>query len=409
MLGAFHIMTKPVGAACNLACRYCFYLEKSALYPKKEASRMKPEVLREYIRQYIESQPTPEVVFAWQGGEPTLYGLDGFRQIVAWQEELAGGKTIRNSLQTNGTLINKEWAGFLRKHQFLVGISIDGPADLHDTFRVDRRGGTTFAEVLRGLKLLRKHQVEFNTLTVVNRRNARHPDRIYDFLDKIGSRFWQFIPVVERMPTDGASCQGPGPTLSPAPSPGQPSDEGTKVTPWSVNPRDYGDFMCRIFDRWVAKDVGRIFVQAFDTAFAQWLGQPSPLCVHAKECGNAMAMEYNGDVYACDHYVYPDHRLGNLMETPLPELAEDPRQIAFGQAKASTLPEKCRQCPWLFACAGGCPKQRFVPPKKGTHPDNYLCEGYFRFFEHIDPAMRTMAKLYQRGLPPAQIMKTGIL
>lgn len=409
MPSPFHIMTKPVGAACNLACSYCFYLEKSALYPKKEASRMKPDVLREYIRQYIASQDTPEVVFAWQGGEPTLYGLEGFRQIVTWQEEFAQGKTVRNSIQTNGTLINKEWASFLRKHGFLVGISIDGPAELHDTFRVDRRGGATFADVMRGLKLLRKHQVEFNTLTVVNRRNARHPDRIYDFLDKIGSRFWQFIPVVERLSPETGACSGRAPPLSPAPSYGKVEAAGSKVAPWSVDPKEYGKFMCRIFDRWVKKDVGRIFVQAFDTAFAQWLGHPSPLCVHAKQCGNAMAMEYNGDVYACDHYVYPDHRLGNIMETPLPELATDPRQMAFGWAKEETLPDKCRQCPWLFACGGGCPKQRFVPPQSGTHPENYLCEGYYTFFEHIDPAMRTMAQLYRIGRPPAQIMQTGIL
>ena len=410
----FHIMAKPMGAACNLACQYCFYLEKTALYPQSGRSRASDPVLRSYIQQYIASQPGSEVSFAWQGGEPTLYGLEGFRRIVAWQQEFARGRKITNAIQTNGTLLNADWARFFRDHQFLVGISIDGPRELHNAFRLDRRGGPTFDEVMRGLKLLRKYKVDFNTLTVVNRRNARHPGKVYDFLKKIGSRYWQFIPLVER---HAAPCPGtptrqtrPGPPpLQSAPSPLQAETVEGKVTSWSVEPETFGIFLCGIFDRWVTKDVGRIFVQAFDGALAQWMGRPGGLCVHEPTCGQALAMEHNGDIYACDHYVYEDYRRGNLLETPLEELATDPRQKAFGQAKKEGLSEKCRSCPWLFACAGGCPKHRFADDGTGQYRQNYLCPGYQRFFQHIAPAMQTMGTLWRHGQPPARIMETGIL
>lgn len=393
----FHIMTKPAGPICNLDCEYCFYLEKEKLYPQTRHFGMSPELLERYIEQYITAQPGPEVHFAWQGGEPTLAGLDFFRSAVALQQKHAAGKIIHNALQTNGTLIDAEWAEFLARSQFLVGVSIDGPRELHDCYRVDKGHAPTFDRVMRGIRLLKEHRVEFNTLTVVHRRNAAHPLEVYRFLKDIGSGFIQFIPVVERK---AASPGGDGLVLI------QPSfAAAAEVTPWSVEPLAYGDFLARIFDEWVRRDVGRVFVQQFDVALESWMGMEASLCVFRQTCGSALAMEHNGDLYSCDHYVYPDHKLGNVLETPLQDLVSSPRQKAFGSAKRDTLPQYCRECEVRFACNGECPKHRFATTSDGEPGLNYLCAGYKHFFRHIDPFMRFMAEELRSGRAPANIMR----
>lgn len=398
----FHAMTKPIGSLCNLDCTYCFYLEKAHLYPEASDFRMRPEVLERYVRDYIASNPGPEVHFAWQGGEPTLAGLEFFRRAVELQKLHAGGKQIENAFQTNGTLLNDAWGEFLAENRFLVGLSIDGPRELHDAYRVDKSGLPTFERVMAGMRILRKHGVDFNTLTTVHRKNARHPKEVYRFLRSEGSGFIQFIPIVER----NAAELGTDPGLWLAPPPDHEDSEAldSQVTPWSVRPGDYGDFLCRIFDDWVAHDVGRVFVQQFDAALANWAGLPPGICVFSERCGRALAVEHNGDVYACDHYVYPRYRRGNLMSESLAAMADGPEQVAFGDAKADSLPGYCRQCPVQFACHGECPKHRFLRTPQGEPGLNYLCAGYRKFFGHIDSAMRTMAALGGSGRPPAEIM-----
>jgi uncharacterized protein len=405
---AFHIMTKPIGPICNLDCRYCFCLEKEAMYDQ-EGRRERPswqmpdDLLESYIRQYIEQQDVPEISFAWQGGEPTLLRVRFFRRVVELQARYAGGKRIVNALQTNGTLLDDEWGEFLAAHQFLVGLSVDGPNDLHDVYRVDKQGLPTFDAVMRGLEVLKRHNVEFNTLTVVNRRNSLEPERVYAFLKEIGSGFIQFIPLVER--------KSPGPIASPngliqidlAPPPREGSARAP-VTDWSVRSEDWGRFLTTIFDTWVRRDVGRVFVQQFDVALGIWSGAGSSLCVFAPTCGKALAVEHNGDIYSCDHYVYPDYRLGNLRETTLIEAVHSERQVAFGKAKRDSLPRYCRECDVRFVCNGECPKHRFLRTPEGEYGLNYLCAGYKQFFRHIDPHMRTMTSLLKEGRAPADIM-----
>jgi uncharacterized protein len=399
-------MTKPIGPICNLDCRYCFYLEKEDMYRqegrKTGASwQMPDDVLDSYVRQYIEQQDVPEISFAWQGGEPTLLGVRFFERVVELQQRYAGGKSIVNALQTNGTLLDDAWCELLAKHDFLVGLSIDGPADLHDTYRVDRQGRPTFDAVERGLQLLKRHGVEFNTLTVLNRANSREPERVYRFLKEIGSGFMQFIPLVERVGSEPSSDGLIRLSLAPPPRAG---DLRSPVTDWSVRPEDFGAFLCAIFDLWIQADVGSVFVQHFDVALGIWADMDASLCVFRPTCGKALAMEHNGDLYSCDHYVYPEYRLGNILETPLAELASSPRQIAFGEAKAGTLPAYCRRCDVRFACNGECPKHRFLRTPDGEFGLNYLCAGYKRFFHHIDTDMRTMASLLDAGRAPAEIM-----
>jgi uncharacterized protein len=404
---AFHIMTKPIGPICNLDCRYCFYLEKESLYQEERRARpswqMPDDVLESYIRQYIEQQDVPEISFAWQGGEPTLLGVRFFRKVVELQHKYANGKRILNALQTNGTLLDEEWGRFLADHQFLVGLSVDGPEDLHDVYRVDKQGRPTFAQVMRGMDVLQRHGVEYNTLTVLNRRNSRHPLEVYRFLKSIGSRFHQYIPLVERAlpstpPADNGLLQ-----ISLAPPPRQDAAH-SPVTEWSVESEVYGKFLITVFDEWVRRDVGQVFVQLFDVALGIWANAGASLCVFAPTCGSALAMEHNGDVYACDHYVYPEYRRGNLMETPLKELVASPEQVRFGQDKADTLPRYCRRCEVRFACNGECPKHRFLKTPDGEWGLNYLCAGYKPFFTHIDPYMRTMTQLLQQRRAPAEIM-----
>jgi len=393
----FHIMTKPIGPICNLDCTYCFYLEKENLYPESRHWAMAPEVLERYIQQYIAAQPMDEVHFAWQGGEPTLLGVDFFRTVVGLEQKYAGGKTIHNALQTNGTLLDDDWGQFLADHKFLVGISIDGPRAIHDRYRVDKGSAPTFDRVMRGLNKLKEHNVEFNTLTVVNRHNSQYPLEVYRFLKEIGSGFIQLIPVVERQAAEPGSD---GLVLI------QPSfDRSAEVTDWSVEPLEYGRFLAKIFDEWVKKDVGRTFVQLFDVALESWLGLDASLCVFRKTCGSALAMEHTGDLYSCDHFVYPEHNLGNLMKTDLEQMTGSAQQEKFGRDKLDSLPRMCRQCDVRFACNGECPKHRFLKTPEGEAGLNYLCAGYKHFFHHIDPYMQFMAGELRAGRAPANIMR----
>ncbi|MGH9470000.1 MAG: anaerobic sulfatase-maturation protein [Terriglobia bacterium] len=393
---AFHIMTKPVGPLCNLDCKYCFYLEKEKLYPGKTDWRMPPDVLESYIRQYIEAQTAEAISFAWQGGEPTLLGVDYFRRVVELQKQYANGKHIENAFQTNGFLIDDRWGEFLAENKFLVGLSIDGPAEMHDRYRVDKGGQPTFNRVMRGLGALKKHGVEFNTLTVVQRHNSQYPLEVYRFLKEAGSGFIQFIPIVERI-ASGASNGG---LVLVAPNATE-----AQVSEWSVEPLQYGRFLARIFDEWVRRDVGRVYVQMFDVALEMWYGMPASLCVFRETCGSAMALEHNGDLYSCDHFVYPENRLGNIVEKPLESLVQSAQQTKFGRDKLETLPRYCRECDVRFACNGECPKHRFTQTPDGEEGLNYLCAGYKYFFHHIDPCMQFMAGELREQRAPANVME----
>lgn len=383
---AFHVMLKPRGAICNLDCEYCFYLIKEELYPDG-AFRMSDEVLENFTRQYIAAQQVPEITFAWQGGEPTLMGLEFFEKAVAFQQQYAPpGKRINNSFQTNGVLIDDDWARFFHEHNFLVGISIDGPPDIHDRYRVDKGGQPTWARVMAGLDKLKTHDVEFNTLTCVHAGNADRPLDVYHFLrDEAGSRFMQFIPIIERLNEHGFQ-------------------QGTEVSARSVTGEGYGQFLIGVFDDWVRRDVGRIFVQIFDVSLAAWSGHRPGLCVFEETCGTALAMEHNGDIYACDHFVEPDYFLGNMQADNLIDLVSAEQQHQFGQAKRDTLPQQCRACDVRFVCNGGCPKNRVLTTSDGEEGLNFLCAGYYAFFKHIDLPMRIMANELRAQRPPANIM-----
>jgi serine-type anaerobic sulfatase-maturating enzyme len=394
---AFHIMTKPIGPVCNLDCQYCFYLEKENLYPHKTDWKMPGDVLESYIRQYIAAQSADPISFAWQGGEPTLLGVDYFRKVVELQKKYANGKRIENAFQTNGVLLDDRWGEFLAGNGFLVGLSIDGPRELHDCYRVDKGGQPSFGHVMRGLGYLKKHGVEFNTLTVVHRKNSRHPLQIYRFLKEVGSSYLQFIPVVERAAKD------PAPNGLVLLCPGDSQE--APVSEWSVESLQFGRFLCAIFDEWVRQDVGRYFIQIFDVSLESWLGMGQSLCVFRETCGEALALEHNGDLYSCDHYVYPENKLGNILERPLESLVSSPEQRKFGLDKRDTLPRYCLECEVRFACNGECPKHRFIRAPDGEPGLNYLCAGYKLFFKHIDPYMRFMAAELRERRPPANIME----
>jgi uncharacterized protein len=381
----FHVMIKPRGAICDLECAYCYYLAKADLYPES-GFRMSDEVLESFTRQYLECQLSPEVVFGWQGGEPTLMGLDFFRRAVELQRRFAGpGVRVLNTLQTNGVSLDHEWSAFFREHGFLVGISIDGPAELHDAYRVDKGGKPTHTRVMEGLRRLQDHGVEYNVLTTVHAANVHHPLEVYRHLrDEVGTTFMQFIPIVE----PEAATAG-----------------GSRVTERSVDGRGYGDFLTAIFDEWVRRDVGNVFVQIVDVALAAWYGQRPGLCIFEETCGRAMALEHTGDLYSCDHFVEPRHRLGNVLRSELPVLTESPQQRAFGTAKKDTLPRYCRECEVRFVCNGGCPKNRLQRTPDGEPGLNWLCEGYRSFFNHVRPAMEYMANALRRRMPPAGIVR----
>ncbi len=394
-VSAFHIMAKPNGPLCNLDCSYCFYLEKKKLYPDNKNWVMSNTVLETFIKQYITAQDVNEVFFTWQGGEPTLLGIDFFKKVIQLQNKYACGKTINNSFQTNGILINNEWCSFLKQNNFLVGISIDGPADLHNKYRFFKGGQPSFDKVYNSIKLFKKYDIAFNTLTCVQKDNSYKPLDVYNFLKEIDSRFIQFIPVVERI-TDVTSDQ-----ILVLPEYNQKAD----VSPWSVEPLQYGKFLSAVFDEWVQKDVGKYYVQIFDVALENWYGVFPNLCVFNETCGTAMALEHNGDLYSCDHYVFPEYKLGNILESSMSSLVNSGRQIKFGIDKKMKLPMYCLKCDYKFACNGECPKHRFCNTPDGEFGLNYLCEGYKYFFAHIDPFMKFMVNELLNNRPPANVMK----
>jgi uncharacterized protein len=387
---AFHLLAKPTGAICNLDCAYCFFLDKEVFYPGSKF-RMSDDVLEQYIRQLIESHQTDAVNIAWQGGEPTLMGLDFYRRVMALVEKYRRpGMRFLHTLQTNGTLLDDEWAAFFKEHSFLIGISLDGPRELHDVYRVDKGGQPTFDKVLRGLRLLQKHGVEFNVLTTVNRVNADYPLEVYRFLrDEVKTDWMQFIPVVERINADGLTLY----------------QQGTTVSDRSVQPDQFGHFLIAIYDEWVRHDVGKIFVQTFEAALSNWLGLGnSGMCVFNETCGTGLAIEHNGDLYSCDHFVEPNYLLGNIQKDHLIELVASPQQLKFGQDKRNTLPRYCRECDVRFACHGECPKNRFIETPDGEPGLNYLCAGFKQFFQHIDFSMKLLAGLVQRGREAKEVM-----
>lgn len=383
---AFQVITKPSGAACNLSCRYCFYLSKGSLYPGS-SSRMSDDLLESYIRQHIEAHSAPEITFNWQGGEPVLMGLDFFMKAVRLQQKfIKPGARILNTLQTNATILNREWCRFLHDNKFLVGVSLDGPRAEHDAYRCDKAGAPAFDRVMAGIEFLREQQVEFNILSCIHAKNAGRGLEVYRFLrDEVRAPVIQFIPVVERV--DGSEA----------------------LSAHSVTGRQYGEFLISVFDEWVRRDVGRMFVQIFDVALGIWFGWPSTLCVFAETCGEAPALEHNGDLFSCDHYVDSDHKLGNITQTHLADLLASSRQRTFGLTKSRLLPRICKECAVRFACNGGCPKDRFFKSPDGAPTLNALCEGLRAFFTHIDPSMRIMAELLRRRRSPAGIMEKGAL
>ena len=397
-----HVVAKPIGPACNLDCTYCFYLEKQSLYGPGEDFRMADEVLGTFIRSYIETQPTPVVEFVWQGGEPTLLGLDFFRRVVELQQPFAPVKTIKNALQTNGTLLNEDWCRFLKQHNFMVGISLDGPREIHDRYRRDRQGRGSFDAVMRGLKLLQTYGVEYNVMASVARETARQPLEVYRFFKEQGVEFIQFVPVIERQ--SGAFEQELGLQLA-GPATLDREEANTAVTPWTVLPEEYGDFLIAIYEEWVRKDVGQTFVMNFEWALNAWLGEPSPVCIHARQCGRSLVIEHNGDLFACDHYVYPQFKLGNILGDDLSAMVEKSLQNSFGEHKESALPRWCRECEVLAACQGGCPKHRFAQSHYGEPGLHYVCAGYKKFFRHIRKYLRAMTTLLENGYPAAHVME----
>ncbi|MND76266.1 Anaerobic sulfatase-maturating enzyme [compost metagenome] len=399
-----HLMAKPVGPICNLDCSYCFYLEKEQLFAPRERFRMSDDVLRAYVQSYIAAQSSPEVEFTWQGGEPTLLGLDFFQRAVDYQRQFAAGKVIRNTLQTNGTLLDDEWCDFLARERFMVGLSLDGPRQVHDLYRPDKRGRSSFDDVMRGLALLKRHGVEFNVLVTVAREVAKYPLQIYRFLKAQGVRHIQFNPVVERQPSAPEIKQGlnfatpPELRLRSLPEP-------AAVTVQSVEPERYGDFLIAIFNEWVRQDVGDIHVMNFEWALASWCQLPPSVCLFSPRCGKAAIVEHDGNVYSCDHFMYPEYRLGNLQTDDPATLFASPAQEAFGAAKEETLPTLCVQCDYRFACHGECPKNRFMTAPNGEPGLNYLCPSYKKYFRHLTPYMNAMAQLVSHGKPLPLIMQ----
>ena len=387
-----YIMVKPVGSACNLRCDYCYYLEKQHLYANEGRQMLSDELLERFIREYIESQTTPEVLFTWHGGEPLVRPLAFYEKVVRLQQRYARGRRIANSLQTNGTLINDDWARFFHDQGWLIGVSLDGPEAYHDAFRRTRGGGPSFRNVIRGIDILNRHAVEWNALAVANRLNGDHPLSFYRFFKNIGCQYIQVTPVVERL-----AHHDDGRQLASL------VDEG-QLAPFSIRPKQWGNFLCTIFDEWVRHDVSMFFINIFDATLANWVGVAPGLCTMAKHCGHAGVMEHNGDVYSCDHFVFPEYKLGNIHEQSLVAMMYSERQRRFGRAKADSLPTQCRECQWLNACHGECPRNRFIRTANGEPGLNYLCEGYRQYFSHVAPYMDVMKRLLGEKRPPAEIM-----
>lgn len=389
-----YVMLKPAGAHCNLACDYCYYTEKLKLYQNSSNHVMSDALLEKFIKEYIESQMTKEVLFTWHGGETFMRPLSFYQRAVELQQRYAWGRQIDNCIQTNGTMITDEWCRFLHDNHWLVGVSIDGPQEFHDEYRRNRMGAPSFVKVMRGIDLLNKYQVEWNAMAVVNDFNADYPLDFYHFFKQIGCHYIQFTPIVERISThpDGRHLAAV-------------EEQTTRLADFSITPEQWGRFTCAIFDEWVREDVGEYFIQLFDSTLANWMGEQPGVCSLAKTCGHAGVMEYNGDVYACDHFVFPQYKLGNISSNTLVEMMYSDKQQRFGRAKHDTLPQQCRQCQFLFACNGECPKNRFCKTKNGELGLNYLCEGYYRFFKHVVPYMDFMKNELLAQRPPANIMQ----
>ena len=386
---AFNIMIKPVGSLCNLRCHYCYYLDKAEIYGGREP-RMSEQMLEHFVKEYIEANDVPEVFFNWHGGEPLLAGLDFYRKAMAFQRKYGAGKKIRNTLQTNATLITPEWAQFFRDNGFLIGVSLDGPQKVHDAYRTGKAGASVFDRVRRGILELYRAGVQYNVMATVNKQSEGRAMEIYQFLKSAGTRFIQFMPVVEHV-RDGFIVS--------------PDTPGARLAPWSVSAVGFGKFLCDIFDHWIRNDVGKVFVNQFDAALACWCGVQPGLCAMAETCGGNSVIEHNGDLYPCDHFVYADYKIGNVLETDLRTLMNSSKQVKFGIDKRSGLPQKCFRCRWFFACHGECPKHRFNTTDKGETGLNALCEGYEIFFSHIAPYMEEMKKLLMSGKPASGVME----
>ena len=403
----YHLLAKPAGAACNLGCKYCFFLSKENLYAERESPLMDEAVLETYLRQLMESSPGPQVDVAWQGGEPMLRGLDFYRRSVELAEQYRKPhQHVLHTMQTNGTLVDDEWAAFFKQHNYLVGLSIDGPREMHDAYRIDKQGRGSFDAVIRGWNILRQHDVDTNILCTINAANQDHPLEVYRFLrDELKARYIQLIPIVERATERTIAFANRGWGGNRGTDRPLYKQEGSLVTERTVSAEGFGRFLVGIFDEWIQRDVGKVYVTTFDVALGSWLGQHNA-CVVAPTCGAALTMEHNGDVYSCDHYVEPGHKLGNVKETPLRSLVTSEQQRRFGEAKFDTLPRYCKECPVLFACYGECPRNRFIKTPDGEAGLNYLCAGYKSFFQHIGEPMKAMAGLIRQGRHADEIMRT---
>ena len=390
-----YVMLKPAGAHCNLACKYCYYLEKNKLYPTAQRHLMSDEMLEQFTREYIEAQTMNQVLFTWHGGEPLLRSIDFYRKALSLQQKYAGGRCIDNVIQTNGTLLTDEWCEFFAQNHWLVGISIDGPQPDHDHYRLTAAGKPSWKKVMQGIKLLKKHGVEWNAMAVVNAYNANHPLEFYRFFKENGCQFLQFTPIVERL-----TRHEDGRTLA-----SLADKNEIPLSEASVAPEQWGYFLCAIFDEWVRKDVGKIFVEIFDCTLANWMGISPGICAYSKECGHAGVMEHNGDVYSCDHFVFPEYKLGNIRDHSLIDMLYGEQQQEFSRLKHSSLPRQCKECDMEFACHGECPKNRFMKDKYGDSGLNYLCPGYYHYYQHVAPYMDYMKQELMSQRPPSNIMK----
>ena len=390
-----YVMLKPAGAHCNLACKYCYYLEKNKLYPTAQRHLMSDEILEQFTREYIEAQTMSQVLFTWHGGEPLLRSIDFYRKALSLQQKYAGSRRIDNVIQTNGTLLTDEWCEFFAQNHWLVGISIDGPQPYHDHYRLTAAGKPSWKKVMQGIKLLKKHGVEWNAMAVVNAYNANHPLEFYRFFKENGCQFLQFTPIVERQ-----TRHEDGRTLA-----SLADKNEIPLSEASVAPEQWGYFLCAIFDEWVRKDVGKIFVEIFDCTLANWMGVSPGICAYSKECGHAGVMEHNGDVYSCDHFVFPEYKLGNIRDHSLIDMLYGEQQQEFSRLKHSSLPRQCKECDMEFACHGECPKNRFMKDKYGDSGLNYLCPGYYHYYQHVAPYMDYMKQELMAQRPPSNIMK----
>lgn len=390
-----YVMLKPAGAHCNLACKYCYYLEKNKLYPTAQRHLISDEMLEQFTREYIEAQTMNQVLFTWHGGEPLLRSIDFYRKALSLQQKYAGGRRIDNVIQTNGTLLTDEWCEFFAQNHWLVGISIDGPQPDHDHYRLTAAGKPSWKKVMQGIKLLKKHGVEWNAMAVVNAYNANHPLEFYRFFKENGCQFLQFTPIVERL-----TRHEDGRTLA-----SLADKDEISLSEASVAPEQWGYFLCAIFDEWVRKDVGKIFVEIFDCTLANWMGVSPGICAYSKECGHAGVMEHNGDVYSCDHFVFPEYKLGNIRDHSLIDMLYGEQQQEFSRLKHSSLPRQCKECDMEFACHGECPKNRFMKDKYGDSGLNYLCPGYYHYYQHVAPYMDYMKQELMAQRPPSNIMK----